>query len=232
MVTLGTSCRSGLACLLVSPLSLIDAAVRVQGVCVPKWNDRNQIVAIRIVTTSRNQLQVLQAAPTDPFAIPVSALADLMGYNPEGSGLGAMSHRVKVRGVVSFPTDSLIFLQDDRSGARIELSKPFPAQPGDLLEAVGFAKTFGFSPMLTDCALRRVGATNLPSPIVANVETLFNLTRIFNHGFTTRKDGHGFGLHSGALAARELGGALRVHSDGLGQGATFTVELPLTPPTS
>lgn len=54
-----------------------------------------------------------------------------------------------------------------------------------------------------------------------------NLTRIFNHGFTTRKGGHGFGLHSGALAARELGGALRAFSDGPGQGATFTLELPL-----
>jgi signal transduction histidine kinase len=53
-----------------------------------------------------------------------------------------------------------------------------------------------------------------------------NLTRIFNHGFTTRKDGHGFGLHSGALAAKELGGALLVHSDGPGKGATFTLELP------
>jgi PAS domain S-box-containing protein len=54
-----------------------------------------------------------------------------------------------------------------------------------------------------------------------------NLTRIFFHGFTTRKDGHGFGLHSGALAARELGGSLQVHSDGAGMGATFTLELPL-----
>jgi signal transduction histidine kinase len=53
-----------------------------------------------------------------------------------------------------------------------------------------------------------------------------NLTRIFNHGFTTRKGGHGFGLHSGALAAREMGGSLTVHSDGLGQGAAFTLELP------
>jgi signal transduction histidine kinase len=53
-----------------------------------------------------------------------------------------------------------------------------------------------------------------------------NLTRIFNHGFTTRKDGHGFGLHSGALAAKEMGGSLTVHSDGPGQGATFTLELP------
>jgi C4-dicarboxylate-specific signal transduction histidine kinase len=55
-----------------------------------------------------------------------------------------------------------------------------------------------------------------------------NLTRIFNHGFTTRKDGHGFGLHSGALAAMELGGSLTGHSPGLGQGATFTLDLPLT----
>ena len=53
-----------------------------------------------------------------------------------------------------------------------------------------------------------------------------NLDRIFSHGFTTKKDGHGFGLHSGALAAKELGGALAVHSDGAGKGATFTLELP------
>ncbi|HEY0457206.1 MAG TPA: ATP-binding protein [Verrucomicrobiae bacterium] len=53
-----------------------------------------------------------------------------------------------------------------------------------------------------------------------------NLTRIFNHGFTTKKDGHGFGLHNGALAARELGGSLTVRSDGPGTGAAFTLELP------
>jgi signal transduction histidine kinase len=53
-----------------------------------------------------------------------------------------------------------------------------------------------------------------------------NLTRIFSHGFTTRKGGHGFGLHSGALAAKALGGFLTAHSDGPGQGANFTLELP------
>jgi PAS domain S-box-containing protein len=53
-----------------------------------------------------------------------------------------------------------------------------------------------------------------------------NLTRIFEHGFTTRKDGHGFGLHSSAFVAKELGGTLTVHSDGVGRGATFTLTLP------
>ncbi len=53
-----------------------------------------------------------------------------------------------------------------------------------------------------------------------------HLTRIFNHGFTTKKDGHGFGLHSGANAAKEMGGALSARSEGRGHGADFTLELP------
>jgi len=57
-----------------------------------------------------------------------------------------------------------------------------------------------------------------------------NLNRIFNHGFTTRPDGHGFGLHSSALAAKELGGSLHAESAGPGQGATFTLTLPLASP--
>jgi len=56
-----------------------------------------------------------------------------------------------------------------------------------------------------------------------------NLTKIFGHGFTTKRHGHGFGLHSGALAAKEMEGSLTVHSDGVGQGATFTLELPFKP---
>jgi len=55
-----------------------------------------------------------------------------------------------------------------------------------------------------------------------------HLTRIFNHGFTTKKHGHGFGLHSGANAAKEMGGTLTAYSDGLGKGAEFTLELPTT----
>jgi C4-dicarboxylate-specific signal transduction histidine kinase len=57
-----------------------------------------------------------------------------------------------------------------------------------------------------------------------------NLTRVFSHGFTTKKEGHGFGLHSGALAAKELGGTLTAHSDGPGKGAVFTLTLPLQQP--
>ena len=56
-----------------------------------------------------------------------------------------------------------------------------------------------------------------------------NLTRIFAHGFTTKKDGHGFGLHSAALTAQDMGGELIVQSDGPGHGATFILALPYQP---
>jgi signal transduction histidine kinase len=55
-----------------------------------------------------------------------------------------------------------------------------------------------------------------------------HLTKIFNHGFTTKKDGHGFGLHSGANAAKEMGGSLTARSGGPELGAEFTLELPAT----
>lgn len=53
-----------------------------------------------------------------------------------------------------------------------------------------------------------------------------NLIRIFSQGFTTKKDGHGFGLHSGALSAKLMGGSFTVQSEGEEQGAAFTLTLP------
>lgn len=54
-----------------------------------------------------------------------------------------------------------------------------------------------------------------------------NLDRIFQHGFTTRRDGHGFGLHSSVLAAHELNGSLEASSPGEGKGAAFELTLPV-----
>jgi signal transduction histidine kinase len=77
-----------------------------------------------------------------------------------------------------------------------------------------------------------VGEQALQVSVIDNGEGIApeNLTRVFAHGFTTRKDGHGFGLHSCVLAAREMGGTLTAHSAGPGTGATFTLELPLRLP--
>lgn len=80
-------------------------------------------------------------------------------------------------------------------------------------------------------ALAEVPAGRLRLEVVDNGVGIAaeHLGRIFQYGFTTRADGHGFGLHSSAIAATELGGALRCHSEGPGLGARFELELPLVP---
>ena len=54
-----------------------------------------------------------------------------------------------------------------------------------------------------------------------------HVTKIFSHGFTTKDDGHGFGLHASANAIQEMGGKLSASSEGLGKGAVFAIELPV-----
>ena len=76
------------------------------------------------------------------------------------------------------------------------------------------------------CAEDRIRITIMDNGVGIAAE---NLLRIFNFGFTTRPNGHGFGLHSSALAAKEMGGGLTACSDGDGKGAAFTLELPLQP---
>lgn len=80
----------------------------------------------------------------------------------------------------------------------------------------------------------RLGSTldnTLQIQVIDNGEGIVpdNLSRIFAHGFTTRKAGHGFGLHSCVLASQEMGGSLTAHSDGWGQGAMFVLTLPMGP---
>ncbi|CDF94276.1 MULTISPECIES: DAHL domain-containing protein [unclassified Pseudomonas] len=99
----------------------------------------------------------------------------------------------------------------------------------NLISNAKFAMSHVSEPREMTLGIRIVDQTTLCLSVKDRGEGIApdNLARIFNHGFTTRKDGHGFGLHSCALAAVEMNGRLHVHSDGLGQGALFTLEIPL-----
>jgi signal transduction histidine kinase len=78
---------------------------------------------------------------------------------------------------------------------------------------------------------RQVGANRVRIQVADNGAGISaaHLEQIFTQGFSTRKGGHGFGLHSSILAAQDMGGSLTVESAGAGMGATFTLELPVMP---
>jgi NO-binding membrane sensor protein with MHYT domain len=92
-----------------------------------------------------------------------------------------------------------------------------PDRPHELTLRAGIAEPAG-KPRLSVC-IQDNGVGIAPE----------NLPRLFTHGFTTRKNGHGFGLHSCALAVKQMAGSISVKSEGLGRGAAFTLELPVNP---
>ena len=55
-----------------------------------------------------------------------------------------------------------------------------------------------------------------------------NLEKVFSQGFTTKANGHGYGLHSCAMTAQVLGGTLNVDSEGDGFGACFRLVIPMS----
>jgi signal transduction histidine kinase len=73
--------------------------------------------------------------------------------------------------------------------------------------------------------------SQLQDPVNAKVQARAELAEARQRlmGLTTKRDGHGFGLHSEALAAQQMGGALWAESEGPGRGATFVLELPSAP---
>ncbi len=56
------------------------------------------------------------------------------------------------------------------------------------------------------------------------------LTAVFSHGHTTKKDGHGYGLHASANDIGAMGGTIRAESSGPGKGACFVLTLPIREP--
>ena len=83
------------------------------------------------------------------------------------------------------------------------------------------SKVLNFKIELTDSRLRMAVADNGVGI------TSESLPRVFDLGFTTKKDGHGFGLHGALADAKDMGGSLTVQSEGPGRGATFILEFPL-----
>jgi PAS domain S-box-containing protein len=129
---------------------------------------------------------------------------------------------------------------------RTRIVREFAAQPQVLIDRhLGLqilvnlisnaAHAMGASPKRQHCLTLRVGPADREGWVRLQVCDTgvgippAHLTRIFAQGFTTKKDGHGFGLHSSAIAAKRMVGTLLADSPGEGQGATFTLEFPAQP---
>jgi diguanylate cyclase (GGDEF)-like protein/PAS domain S-box-containing protein len=136
------------------PLQLVDARVRFHGVCGAAFNRRNQLVAIHLLMPSINNLNVLEPAPTDPFAVEATSIARIRQFSADLTDV----RRLKVLGIVTarFPGQGL-FLMDSSGGLYAESQDGSPVQAGDEVEVIGFPAAGNYSPILKSAGIRPTG---------------------------------------------------------------------------
>lgn len=152
---------------------LVDARIRIAGLAAGFINDRRQLVAPHLRVTDLTSTRVEERAPSDPFALPVTPVAQLLRFQPEG----VPGHRVKVTGIVThhLPGEAL-FLRDDTRGLLVETTAGPTLAPGDVVEALGFAEMGAFSAVLRDSVFRRTASGKKPEPVAASAKEILKGT--------------------------------------------------------
>lgn len=117
------------------PAGLVDAKVRLRGVCGARFNRRNQLIGVNIFIPSLREVQVLEPAPADPFAAPVHPIALLHRFTLQGIS----NRRIHVRGVVTAQMSGRVIYVSDESGSLyVETPQAPPVELGDTVDVVGF----------------------------------------------------------------------------------------------
>ena len=150
------------------PGRLLDARVRLEGVCGASFNERRQLIGITMFVPGWRYVTVLKPGPANVADIPETRISSLLQYSPEER------YRVRVRGILTLvDPDGTAFLEDSTAGLRIQTALPELIHAGDAVEAVGLPTPGPFSAIMQNAVVRRLGrAAPLNPPDVSAEDAL------------------------------------------------------------
>jgi PAS domain S-box-containing protein len=140
---------------------LVDATIRVRGVCSTQFNRQRQLFAIRLLVPLPEDLVIEKLGTTDPFAVPTRSLGSLLRFTPQGT----YGRRVKVAGTIVYQKPGkLLYIQDAHYGLRVDTQQETPLKIGDHVEVLGFTAQGDYTPLLEDAVYRQVGSSDSAAP--------------------------------------------------------------------
>jgi signal transduction histidine kinase len=145
-----------------APEPLVDAEVRVRGVCYYLANKNRQLISPMLAVPHDVPVRIEVPAPADLFSTPVRSVDTLMQFAQEGS----YGHSIHVRGVVTrHQLGAYLNIRDGQSGLRVETNQKGALKPGDEVDVVGYPKQGNYSPILEDAIFRKRSSGTPPLPI-------------------------------------------------------------------
>ncbi|MDB6053842.1 MAG: hypothetical protein JWN25_1365, partial [Verrucomicrobiales bacterium] len=139
----------------------VDSRIQFRGVAGSKLDEKNHFRGLQFFVPGAEMLKIIEP-PTPSENLPVTPINTLFGFSPEME----IGHRIKTRGVVSLRSGKgkSLFIQDGNNAIYVEGAN-FNAEPGDVVEIVGFPRLGPIVPVMQDPKVVRVGHTNSPMPV-------------------------------------------------------------------
>lgn len=142
--------------------SLVDAEVRVRGICFYEFNQNRQLIRPELFVPYDDLIKVEVPAPNNPFALPVCPIGSLFQFSPNGT----FGHWRHLHGVVAASERGRqLWIQDGEEGIRVLTRQTNTLTLGDVVDVLGFPIRGGYSPVLEDAIYRKTGAGPAPAPL-------------------------------------------------------------------
>lgn len=142
--------------------SYVDAEVTLRGICFNQHNANRQIVSPMLHVPPGSSILVSSPAPADAFAAPLTPVATLLQFAPQGN----YGHRVHVRGVVThYLENQFLWIREGGRGLKIQTRQAGGLRVGDEVEVLGFPNRGEYTPILEDAVFRKLGSSNPPAPV-------------------------------------------------------------------
>ena len=142
------------------PRHLVDARVRLRGVCGTLFNSNKQMIGVQLFVPSMAFIDVVEPAATDPFAGPTQPIGLLLRW----TGQQSQGHRVHIGGEITWRSGAQLTVRDAHGNATVTMwDASAPAAVGDYVDAVGFPETGAYSPSLLDAIVRSSPAHRDPA---------------------------------------------------------------------
>lgn len=150
---------------------LVDAEVRIRANAAPTVNDDGQLIGVRLQAPNLSTLEVVKAAPPDPFSRPPIAIKKLLSWRNDFTPM----HRIHLRGSVTLQwAGSLLCIRDGTRGICAETTQETPVALGQLVDVAGFAGTENHAPVITDAVFRDAGSSQVVRPQAATAEKILS----------------------------------------------------------
>jgi signal transduction histidine kinase/PleD family two-component response regulator len=149
------------------PAGLVDARIRLRGVCGARFNRRNQLIGVIVYSPGLGQIKILEPAQADPFSAPIRPIVRLHRFAFQGTS----NRRVHIRGtVIARIGQQTLYVADNSGNLYVKTAEESALEPGDEVDVAGFPGIEDSRPVLEHAVYRRIGKGPPPLPVRVTVK--------------------------------------------------------------